>query len=222
MKQNYTDIIIVLDRSGSMQVVRTDTIGGVNKFIEEQQKVSGECRLSLLQFDDQYESVLSAVPIKDAKPLTEETYVPRGWTALHGAIGRTIEDTGRRFSAMAEHDRPEKVVFVIVTDGEENSTPKYEWSRRWDAAKIKQMIETQSGTFKWQFVYIGANQDAIANAAHVGIAAANAINYTQNKAGTEKLYAALSRNVTAMRCCATSNLSWQEKDREEQHEAATH
>lgn len=219
MKQNYTDIIIVLDRSGSMQSVKTDTIGGFNRFLEDQQMLPGEARITLAQFDDEYETVLNAVPIKDAKSLNDQTYVPRGNTPLHGAIGRTIEDTGRRFHGMQDHDRPEKVVFLIITDGEENSTHKYEWSKPWSASKVKEMIERQTSAYKWHFVYIGANQDAIVNAAKMGIAASNALNYTSNAEGTQKLYRSASANLCALRTNKSDSMSWSKKDREDQEQA---
>lgn len=219
MRKDHTDIIMVLDRSGSMDAVRTDTIGGVNRFIDDQQKVPGEARFTLVQFDDKYEPLLNAVPIKDAKPLTEATYVPRGSTALYGAIGRTVEDAGRRLAAMPESERPEKVVCVIVTDGQENNSQHNEWSRMFDAAKIKSMIETQQNAYKWQFVFIGANQDAILAAQGIGIDTSNAINYTANKVGTEKLYASASSNLRAFRTSAKADMSWDAKQRKEQEAA---
>jgi hypothetical protein len=224
MKQNYTDIIIVLDRSGSMNVIRKDTIGGVNKFIEEQKKVPGEATFSLHQFDHEYETVSKAVRIQEAKELTELTYVPRGNTCLYGAIGCAIQETGDRLKAMSEDQRPEKVIFVIVTDGEENSSHKHEWSSTHTAASIKASIERQSETYKWQFVYIGANQNAIMNAGQLGIKADNALNYSSNSEGTSKLYADLGSNVRMMRCGAKLDMSWETKQRknQDQAKAATH
>lgn len=219
MKKDYTDIIVVLDRSGSMQSVKTDTIGGVNQFISDQQKVPGEARWTLNQFDDQFEPVSAAVPIKDAKNLSDSTYVPRGNTALYGAIGRTIDEAGKRFAAMADHDRPEKVVVLIVTDGQENDSHNNEWSRAFTQAKIKEMIERQSSAYKWQFVYIGANQDAIFNAAAMGIAAGNALNYTSNAKGTRALYASASSNLRSFRTSASVDMAWSAKQRAEQDDA---
>lgn len=219
MKQNYSDIIIVLDRSGSMNAIRNDTIDGVNKFIEEQQKIPGEASFSLFQFDHDYEPVINATPIANAKPLTPETYVPRGNTCLYGAIGCAIRDAGERLKRMAEDQRPEKVIFVIVTDGEENSSHKHEWSRMHTAASVKQDIERQSGAYKWQFVYIGANQDAITNAAAIGISAASAIDYSANAVGTEKLYRSLSDNVGMLRCGASAAMAWSDDQRKAQLKA---
>lgn len=220
MKQDYTDIVIVLDRSGSMASVRNDTIGGFNKFVDEQRNVPGEARLTLVQFDDQYEPGVIGAPIREVKPLTHDTYLPRGFTALHGAIGKTIQQAGERFTAMLEAERPAKVIFVIVTDGEENSSHKYEWSRAWDMAKVREMIEHQTNAYKWQFVYIGANQDAVLNAQRIGVAASNAINYTANAVGTQDLYDSLSANVVRMRCSNSSSMKWSDEDREKQKKAA--
>jgi uncharacterized protein YegL len=220
MKKNYTDIIIVLDRSGSMQSVRTDTIGGVNKFIEEQQKTPGEATFSLFLFDHEYNRTSNAIPIKDARLLTEESYQPRGNTCLYGAIGCAINETGERLKNTPEDQRPEKVIFVIVTDGEENSSHKHEWSKTHTAASIKSQIELQSGTYKWEFVYIGANQDAIQNAGRIGINADRSLNYTQNHAGTKDLYGSLSSNVRSMRLGSKADMSWETKDRQLQAQAA--
>lgn len=219
MKQNYTDIVVVLDRSGSMQSIQSDTIGGFNRFLEDQKKTPGEAKITLAQFDDQYDVVLGAVPIASARPLDDKTYQPRGSTCLYGAIGRTIEDAGARFNSMPEHERPEKVVCLIITDGQENHSHISEWSRQWTQDRIKALIQQQSDTYKWQFVFIGANQDAILTAQGIGINVNNALNYTSNAAGTEKLYKSMSANLSSLRCCATSDMSWSVKDREEQEQA---
>ena len=136
--QNLTDITIVLDRSGSMASVRADTIGGFNEFLRKQREANiGECRVSLVQFDDQYETVYADRPVAVAADLTSETFVPRGSTALNDAIGKTIAATGARYAALPELMRPGKVLFVIVTDGGENASKEY------TGAKVQEMIVQQ-------------------------------------------------------------------------------
>jgi hypothetical protein len=219
MKKNYTDIIVVLDRSGSMESIKSDTIGGVNHFIADQKGEPGEARWTLTQFDNEYEILANGIPIKDAKNLTERTYVPRGNTALFGAIGRTIDEAGRRFEAMPEKDRPEKVVFLIVTDGLENASHQHEWSKAYTQERVRQMIQLQSGVYQWQFVYIGANQDAILKASELGINRDNALNYAGNSIGTHALYASATSNVKLFRSGVKATMSWEKKQRDEQDKA---
>lgn len=168
---NRTHIAVVLDRSGSMSAVRDDTIGGFNTFVEEQRKAPGTCDLTLVQFDDQYEVNYVAVPIDRVAKLTTDTFQPRGMTALRDGIGRTINEVGRRLSAMAEDQRPGRVVFVIITDGQENA------SKEFGAAKIKEMIEHQSKAYSWAFMYLGANQDAVATGMSMGISGGTSVTY---------------------------------------------
>ena len=190
MKTGSTDITIVLDRSSSMVAVQTDTIGGFNSFIEKQRKLPGECVVSLVQFDDLYEPIYTARPITVAPLLTTDTYVPRGYTALLDAIGRTINETGKRLAAMAEDQRPEKVIFVILTDGEENA------SKQFPREKVFDMIGHQRSTYLWDFVFIGANQDAIQTGAVLNIDAASTMTYAANSVGTLDAFASVS-NYTA-------------------------
>lgn len=170
-KANYTDIHVILDRSGSMKVIAQDTIGGFNTFVEEQQKLDvGTCTLSLHQFDDIYQTDYLCKNIKNVDLLTESTFV-RGWTALNDAIGRTIVEMGNRYRNMEEYERPSKVIVLIMTDGQENASEKYA-----DGSLIRDMIKEQTSKYNWEFVYIGANQDAIGTAHNYGIAASNALN----------------------------------------------
>lgn len=201
-----------------MQTVRADTIGGVNKFIEDQQRVAGDATFSLHLFDHEYEAGL-AKPIKEVKPLTQDAYIPRGNTCLYGAIGCSIQATGERLKALSEDQRPEKVIFVIVTDGEENSSHKHEWSQRHTASSIKADIERQANAYGWQFVYIGANQDAITNAQQLGVNPVNALNYKATSDGTNKLYAAMSENVRDMRTNRKVSMSWSATQQKAQAEA---
>lgn len=213
MKQGYTDISIVLDRSGSMVSVRDDTIGGFNSFLSDQKQAAGFATITLAQFDDVYEVVYSAAPISDAKPLDRSTFVPRGATALLDAIGRTIEDAGSRLEAMAEDERPEKVVFVILTDGEENSSKKF------TAQKINEMITHQRDVYKWDFVFLGANQDAITTASNIGIPMQGALTYAANAAGTQDAFSSLSKQMVSARVDLSGRIGFSEEDREKQRKA---
>ncbi|MGI0494675.1 vWA domain-containing protein [Alkalinema pantanalense CENA528] len=213
MKSHYTDINIVLDRSGSMQSIKADTIGGFNAFLEQQKQVPGEATITLAQFDDVYEVVYRAIPLHQAPELNDRTFVPRSSTALLDAIGRTINETGSRLAAMAEVDRPSHVIFVILTDGEENA------SQQFSALQINQMIRHQSDVYNWEFVFLGANQDAITTASKLGMKADQAITYAASPAGTQAAFKAMSRNMARFREGDGEALAFSEADREEQQNA---
>jgi Mg-chelatase subunit ChlD len=172
MRSDLTDITLVIDRSGSMAQVREDAEGGVNSFIAQQAQQPGEALLTLVQFDTEYEFLHRGVPIAQAPPYQ---LVPRGMTALLDAIGRAINETGERLAKMDEADRPGLVVFVVMTDGLENSSK--EFSR--DA--IKKMIEHQQEKYHWQFTFLGADQDAFAEAGAIGIHASGAAQFAKDK-----------------------------------------
>lgn len=213
MKENYTDISIVLDRSGSMESIKDDTIGGFNSFLSEQKKVPGAATITLAQFDDVYETVYQAIDLQAAPLLNDQTFVPRGTTALLDAIGRTINETGKRLAAMAESNRPAKVIFVILTDGHENA------SREFSMPQINEMIRRQRDTYSWEFVFLGANQDAIASAGQMGIQAANAMTYAANKVGTEAAFYSVAKKMTAVRMNQAASMAFDEEDREAQRKA---
>lgn len=219
MKSDYTHITILLDRSGSMSSVKDDTIGGFNTFLADQKKVKGEATLTLNQFDDQYETVMDAIDIQNAKKLTEDTFVPRGSTALLAAIGRSVDETGEMIKNKPEHDRPEKVIFVIITDGLENHSNYVEWGKDKTKAAISKKIKHQTDVYKWQFVFIGANQDAIAEAHDIGIGADMAMDYTANSVGTKSLYASAGSNLRMFREGKKASMAWEDDQREAQDKA---
>jgi hypothetical protein len=201
MKANYTDINIVLDRSGSMATVQQDTIGGFNTFLAKQKAEAGEATLTLHQFDDQFETTFDNVAIADVPDLTNLTFVPRGWTALYDAIGMSIVKAGIRLGAMKEEDRPSKVIFVILTDGDENRSSEY------DGIKINAMIKEQTDKYNWDFVFLGANQDAIKTGATLGIKGGMAMSYSSNVAGSAAVFDTISTKMSSYRSMVSSDTS---------------
>ncbi len=188
MRPDLTDITLVVDRSGSMQAIRADAEGGVNAFVAEQAKQPGEALLTLVQFDTEYEFLHRGVPVRQV-PSYE--LVPRGMTALLDAVGRAVNETGERLAKMEEQDRPGLVVFVVVTDGKENS------SREFSKDQIKQMITHQQEKYGWHFTFLAANQDAFSEAGALGINAAGVANYALNK--VEAAYRMTGSKVSRMR-----------------------
>jgi len=215
MNDNLTDISIVLDRSGSMESTRSDTIGGFNTFLKAQKEAEGDAILTLAQFDHQYEIVHNGVKIKDVPELDMRTYVPRGMTALLDAIGRTINETGLRLDSLAEKDKPGKIIFVIITDGYENASSEF------TREKINEMIKHQTDKYNWDFVFLGANQDAIAVGKSYGFMAGNSMSYAQTARGATAMFTSVAENTTKYREGDLSKKSafFTEKDRTEQQNA---
>jgi uncharacterized protein YegL len=188
-----TDVTVILDRSGSMESIATDVIGAFNTFIAEQQREPGECRLSLVQFNDEYEVAYADVPMADAPRLTPETFLPRGTTALLDAVGRTIDTTGRRLAALAEEVRPGRVLVAIITDGLENASTDY------TRAKVLALIERQQTEYHWSFLFLAANQDAIKEGTALGVKALDNVNFKATKDGIYDAAEKLSASVSAYR-----------------------
>jgi uncharacterized protein YegL len=188
MRNDLTDITVVLDRSGSMASIRKDMEGGLNAFVDKQKTEPGHANFTLVQFDTQYEFVHRAVPINDVPACT---LVPRGGTALLDAVGKAIAETGERLKATPEDQRPGLVVFLVITDGQENS------SREFKKHQIKEMIEHQQNAYKWQFTYLGANQDSFAEAGAMGFQSQAVADYAPHK--SPQMFAAAAANVNQMR-----------------------
>jgi hypothetical protein len=189
----YTEIACVVDRSGSMQHIASDAIGGFNSFLKAQKEHPGEARLTLVLFDHEYQVLHTGVDIRLVPPLDTSTYVPRGTTALLDAIGRTIDDVGVRLGGMPESERPDKVIMAILTDGLENASKDYTYER------VSEMIRHQSGKYNWEFVFLAANQDAMASAARISIAAQDAYSFAATGEGVQVAYATLSSEVSRRR-----------------------
>src|SRR4029077_4584471 len=177
-RPNFTDISIVLDRSGSMESCHSGTVEAFNTFLDGQQKVPGDAVISLYEFDHEYFPMYVAAPLQHATKLTLQTFAPRGSTALNGAIGKTIVDTGMRLAAMPEESRPSKVLIVILTDGQENYSHYVDWAKPYATnAKISEMTNHQRDKYSWQFVYLGANQDAVFEGLCKGFKAGSSANF---------------------------------------------
>ena len=190
MKSNYTHVSVLLDRSGSMESIKNDTIGGFNNFIGEQKKVEGEMTITLCQFDHEYENLYNFIDIQEVVPLTDRTFIPRGSTALLDSVAKIIIDTGKKLAEMSEEQRPERVMIVIITDGMENAS--VEQTR----ASVAAMVKHQEDNYQWQFVYIGANQDGFTEASKMGM---HGVSYTATGQGVSALYSAVTSNVTMNR-----------------------
>jgi len=192
MKKGLTEIVFILDRSGSMAGLEKDTIGGFNAFVEKQMEQKGEVRVTAVLFDNYYELLWNAVRAEEAK-LTEKEYFVRGSTALYDAVGKTILDISSRIDYTTESERPEKVIFVIITDGLENS------SREFTHNKIKQLIHHYQHKHNWDFLFFGANIDAAAEADHIGISHCSAFNFEADCDGVRTMYEKVSETVSEKR-----------------------
>jgi uncharacterized protein YegL len=181
MNKNITEIIFLLDRSGSMAGLESDTIGGFNAFIKKQCQLDGETLVTAVQFDDQYEVLWNGTNAKNVK-LTDREYYVRGSTALLDAVGRTILDVGHRLCKASENQKPGKVIFVITTDGMENA------SREFTYEKVKELIKHQQEKYSWEFIFMGANIDAVKEADNLGIDLDNAYNFEASEKGVEMMY----------------------------------
>ena len=193
MNTQLAELAFILDRSGSMERIAGAAIEGFNHFLREQQITPRQARLTLVLFDDEYLVPASSLPVAEVLPLDSTTYVPRNTTALLDAIGRTIDELGQRLAATPEPERPGKVIVAILTDGLENASRHYTW------LDIATRIRHQTDVYRWEFLFLGANQDAIATAALLHIAAANATSYQADNIGHYSSTVALARKMAALR-----------------------
>lgn len=205
IKNGITELVFILDRSGSMSGLESDTIGGFNAMIEKQKKQDGECYVSTVLFDNVSEVLHDRVKLTDVKPMTDKEYIVRGSTALIDAIGGAIHHIGNVHKYARNEDVPEHTVFVITTDGMENSSHKY------SSDKVKKMIERQKEQYGWEFLFIGANIDAVETAAQYGIDKDRAVNYHADAKGTACLYDNVSDVVFCVRRGCDIEDNWSEK-----------
>lgn len=205
MKKDLTEIIFILDRSGSMSGLEADTIGGFNSMIEKQKKADGEAMISTVLFDNVSEVIHDRVSVLDIQPMTDKDYTVRGCTALLDAIGGAIHHIGSIHKYARAEDVPEHTLFVITTDGMENA------SRHYNAERVKQMIERQKARYGWEFLFLGANIDAVETARHFGIGADRAVNYHSDSAGTQLNYEVLSEAICAVRGSVQLGADWKKR-----------
>lgn len=193
MRKGLTEVVFILDRSGSMSGLEADTIGGFNAMIEKQRKEDGEAYISTILFDDRQEVLYDRVPVGKVEPMNDKQYYVRGCTALLDAIGGAVHHISNVHKYAREEDRPEKTMFIITTDGMENASHQYTYD------KVKKMVEKVEKKYGWEFLFLGANIDAIEVAGRFGIGADRAINYECDSKGTQLNYAVLSNAVSAVR-----------------------
>ena len=194
MKNNITEIVFILDKSGSMSGFETDTVGGFNSAIEKQKEGDGKVYVSTVLFDNNSEVIHDRVDIYGIKPMTREDYRVGGCTALLDAIGGAIHHIGNIHKYARPEDVPEHTIFFITTDGMENA------SHRYTSAKVKEIIERQREKYGWEFIFLAANIDAVETAENIGIRRERAVNYCQDSAGVQVTYEAMSEAIMTMRC----------------------
>ena len=205
MKKNLTEIVFILDRSGSMAGLEDDTIGGFNAMIQKQKGEDGEAYVSTVLFDNHTEIIHDRVGIQQIQPMTRKDYYVRGCTALLDAVGKSIHHIGNVHKYAREEDRPEKTIFVITTDGMENASREYTYDR------VKKMIRHEQEKYGWEFLFLGANIDAAKEAARFGITEDRAANYHADHQGTAVIYEAMSEAVCNVRACRPMSADWKRR-----------
>lgn len=201
MNNNLTELVVILDMSGSMHPLQSDTIGGYNTLIEEQKAEEGEARVTTALFDNRYMLLHDGVDVKDVPPLTEKEYHPMGTTALLDAVGKTINSIGHKLALTPEEERPGKVLFTIITDGYENASREYKWDT------VKDMIKEQTEKYNWVFTFIGADIDNIRVSDSLGIDRTLSKKFTKSGAGASSVFESVSKSMSRLR---TSDISMDE------------
>ncbi len=193
MMQNLTEIVCVIDNSGSMALIKTDAIGGFNQFITAQRELEGEAVVSIYLFNRTTTQIANCMDIKEVELLTEETYITSGMTAMNDALGKSIDEVGQRLTSTKAADRPDKVVFCILTDGEENSSVEYKISQ------VKDMIKHRQSSYDWEFVFLAANQDAMEAAKAYSFSPDSSFDFEATQKGVRDAYTKMSNYVTTVR-----------------------
>lgn len=196
MKKGLTHIIFVVDRSGSMFSIAGDMIGGYNEFIKKQKELPDKCIVSFYQFDDVYETVFERENLQDVKDLTAETYQPRGSTALYDAMIRTIDSYGQYLANLKEEERPERILFITITDGFENA------SENRDVAAVRERVKHQKEKYDWDFIFLGSNIDAWDTSGTIGVAASATLQFANSKGSVSNAFNSLADGTSAYRACS--------------------
>ena len=205
VREGLTEIVCIIDKSGSMEAVKEDAIGGFNSFLREQQELPGEALFTLVLFDTEYTIVTDGRPVKEVKPLNGKTYSPGGMTALLDAVGITLDMVSRRIEDTPSSGKPEKVIVAVITDGLENSSVEYTPIQIFEKIRHKQQVDG------WEFVYLGANQDAIKEATALGIKGLHAMNFTPSADGVKESYLCMSEAVKSYRQKGAVEENWKRK-----------
>ena len=205
MKKHLTEVVFILDRSGSMHGLEADTIGGFNSMLKKQKRAPGEALISTILFDNTCQVLHDRIPVERVAPLTDRDYTVRGCTALLDAIGGAIHHIGNVHKYARPEDVPEHTLFVITTDGMENASSRY------SAQRVRQMIERQKEKYGWEFLFLGANIDAVETARQFGIGEDRAVNYHADSRGTRLNYEVLSAAISAVRSSAPLDAGWKQK-----------
>lgn len=216
MKKNLTELVFILDRSGSMQGLEADTIGGFNAMLEKQRKEPGEAYVSTVLFDDSTEMLHDRVALSRVKPMTDRDYYVRGCTALLDAVGGAIHHIANIHRYARPEDVPEHTLFVITTDGMENA------SRRYTARRVREMIRHEREKYGWEFLFLGANIDAVETAGELGIDADRAVNYNCDSEGTRLNYEVVAQAVSAVRGSAPLDEHWKDAIEEDFNKRKAH
>ncbi len=209
MKKNLTEMVFILDKSGSMQGLEKDTIGGFNSMIERQKKQDGEALVSTVLFSDNSKVIHDRVDIRRIEPLTDRQYYVEGCTALIDAMGGAIHHIGNIHKYARQEDVPEHTIFVITTDGMENASHKY------SSDQVKAMVKRQKEKYGWEFLFLGANIDAVETAAHFGIMEDRAVTFHNDAQGQQLNYEVVSKTMSAFRACAPVGREWKEEIEED-------
>lgn len=209
MKKNLTELVFILDRSGSMCGLENDTIGGFNSMIEKQKKTEGEALVSTVLFDHESVVIHDRIDIRRVRPMTEEDYCVRGCTALLDALGDAIRHISNIHKYARREDIPEHTLFVITTDGMENA------SRRYTGSRVRKMVERQKSRYGWEFLFLGANIDAVETARQFGIREDRAVNYRSDHQGTRLNFEVLGQAISCVRCSAPLQADWKKEIEED-------